>query len=1252
MARLLQWNCRGLVSKWAENKMFFLLLAPIIIALQETWLLPTDPYTFTLFNYSLYRNDETEGERRHGGVALYINNDYVHSQIPLNTTLQAVACTVRLNGRNMDICSLYLPPSIDNNTLETNLNHLVSQFHHPFLLLGDFNAHNPMWGRDATASDERGDIIERFLDAHHLVLLNTGQNTHFSLSHNSESAIDLSICSPQLSVLFEWSVDSDIYNSDHYPIKLQTTFSPEDDEVRGSVPRWNLQRADWVKFQQFCNIDYEQFISPEQGIKFLTDTILAAAEATVPMTSSAPTRIRVPWWSQQVKQAIAKRKRLFRAYLRHRNNATLLIRNKERARCQKIIREARRASWKSFLGQLNYRTPLSKIWNLVRSLSGKRSFPSLPILRVNNTSITDPRTIVNTIAQTLVQHSSSQSYPPGFLDYAPGEYRLSPDAFTSNNAEYYNTAFSLSELQDVIYSTGHTSVGPDKLHYDFLRHIPESAIRFILRTFNDLWLQHIFPEAWKEAIVIAIPKPGKNHQDPSNYRPISLTSCLGKIFERMVGRRLEWFLEENNLLSAYQSGFRKHHSTLDHVIRLETDIRKGFKFKKHTTAVFLDIARAYDMVYRPALLTKLHTLGVRGHLAYYLVGFLTGNRRFQLRFRSMFSDVYSLENGLPQGSCLSPMLFNIMINDLFDTLQSGISYSLFADDCAIWCTDKYSQHSIPRLQNALNALDEWSKRNGCIFSPNKSAVVVFTKHTRMPQPTDLFISGNVIPRFNSFKFLGIVLDSRLSMTKHIQHIKVKCSKRLNLFRCIAGTDFGADRATLLQLYKSLVLPIIEYGSAVYAGGSENTLKRLEVIQNTFIRIATGAMKTSPIPSLQVDAFIAPLTIRRIEQTLRYASKLMFHPTHSTYGSLSVLPSIHHNYVGPAEKRSGLTIASRLKKFSTDINYIQPQIIPLPPLVVPPWERRDWEVSFLIDFPKSLLTDAEIQQRFLHMQRQYSDYKFIYTDGSKHDNRVSNAIFTNNEEPQLARLPDGTSIFIAELHAILRALELAAGKSWQKVLICTDSRSAVQSLLAKYPSSHLLISIYNLLHHMASKGQRIRFIWIPGHRGILGNIQADKFAKDALALAEITDIPTDYQSIKSSIRQAVLLKWQQQWSEVSQNSMLRYIKPKIQNWTSSNRTNRREEKVLARMRLGHTPYTHSYIYSRDARPTCARCQCPLTVEHILINCSHFVLERRQLTHFCMQQNIPFTLPYLLGDANSGLLDMLFTFLRHTKLIEKL
>ena len=365
------------------------------------------------------------------------------------------------------------------------------------------------------------------------------------------------------------------------------------------------------------------------------------------------------------------------------------------------------------------------------------------------------------------------------------------------------------------------SVGPDQLHYDFFRYISEASLLQILRAFNILWQHHTFPESWKESVVIALQKPGKDRTNPNNYRPIALTSCFGKILERMVGKRLSYTLEKNNMLSKFQCGFRPNHSPVDHLLRLETDIRQGFKHKQHTIVVFLDIKKAYDMVHKPALIQKIHKLGIRGHMAYYLYNFLSGTRRFRVRFRSLYSDTQDLENGLPQGSCLSPLLFNIFIDDLFTDVSSQIRYSLFADDAAIWCTDKDCDISVSRLQSGISKLESWSRANGLQFSAEKSAAMVFSRQTTATPSVRLRVYNNHIPFVNQFKFLGIVFDRNLSMSGHIKHIKAKCSSRLNLFRCLSGSACGSDRTTLLRLYKAIVLPVNEYGAPMYAGGKEN-----------------------------------------------------------------------------------------------------------------------------------------------------------------------------------------------------------------------------------------------------------------------------------------------------------------------------------------------------------------------------------------------------------------------------------------------
>ena len=163
---------------------------------------------------------------------------------------------------------------------------------------------------------------------------------------------------------------------------------------------------------------------------------------------------------------------------------------------------------------------------------------------INGITLSEPQSIVDTIANSISFCSSSTNYRAGFVDFAREKYYLPPSAFDSDNTENYNTLFTMTELQNAILTARDASVGPDKLHYSFFRHLPRTTLFFLLDTLNALWSQHVFPDAWKDAIIIPIPKEGRDGSDPQNYRPIALTSCMGKLMERMIVKRLSWYLEK------------------------------------------------------------------------------------------------------------------------------------------------------------------------------------------------------------------------------------------------------------------------------------------------------------------------------------------------------------------------------------------------------------------------------------------------------------------------------------------------------------------------------------------------------------------------------------------------------------------------------------------------------------------------------------------------------------------------------------
>ena len=317
---------------------------------------------------------------------------------------------------------------------------------------------------------------------------------------------------------------------------------------------------------------------------------------------------------------------------------------------------------------------------MIRKISGKTKSPSYTHLNhpVAETKSTTKFDIAETLGETFLNNSSSRNYSEKFQKVKNEQEKIKLN-FKSTNTEEYNNLFNFDELLEAINQSHDSATGPDEIHYQMLKHLPESSLQALLSIFNNIWTTGDFPEDWRLATVIPIPEPGKDPAEPTNYRPIALTSCLCKTLERMINKRLIWYLESNNLLTRYQSGFRAGRSTNDNLVRLETFIRDAFIKKEHVVAVFFDLEKAYDTTWRYGIMKDIHKLGLRGRLPTFIESFLA-DRTMQVRVGSTLSDLYDQEQGVPQGGVLSTTLFNIKINDIVNCLDNLTDCSLYVDD--------------------------------------------------------------------------------------------------------------------------------------------------------------------------------------------------------------------------------------------------------------------------------------------------------------------------------------------------------------------------------------------------------------------------------------------------------------------------------------------------------------------------------------------------------------------------------------------
>ena len=222
------------------------------------------------------------------------------------------------------------------------------------------------------------------------------------------------------------------------------------------------------------------------------------------------------------------------------------------------------------VGRLNRCSPISQVWSQVKQISGRFSAHPLPVLQLRGQDILNPTDVANEIARAFAVRCGTANADPQFLRLK-SRSEANPVDFATSEQLTYNEPFSLAELRSAVTGLRSVAEGPDEVHNDMLRRLPSTVLGVLLAVFNRLWQRGEFPAAWREAIVLPILKPGKSGTDPLHYRPISLTSSLCKLMERLVNVRLSWFLESNDILSPAQCGFRRNRGTLDHLVSLDTE---------------------------------------------------------------------------------------------------------------------------------------------------------------------------------------------------------------------------------------------------------------------------------------------------------------------------------------------------------------------------------------------------------------------------------------------------------------------------------------------------------------------------------------------------------------------------------------------------------------------------------------------------------------------------------------------------------
>ena len=1187
---ILQWNIRSLNRQYGPGlKPLIDDCNPQIICLQETKL----SSDFHIQRYKDYPYKHQNNLIAAGGTSIYVRNDITCRPLEINTQLQATAIRISAH-RPFTICSIYLPPGAPIR-LEQLLN-LHSQLPTPLILLGDFNAHNPLWEKDSD-SDVRGKIVEDFLTKTNLCLLNDTSPTYLDPRTFRTTSVDLTLCSPEIAPDFSWTTMDDPHHSDHFPIQI----NPKIPSATPIPSIFNTKRANWTSFQTDCSLH----LGPnkeDQTIEGFTQTLLNISEKNIPKLSTKPRKNKV-WFDNACLQAIREKRNKLQKAIKNPTLENIQNFRKARAKSRIVCRQAKKNSFQKYISKINSKTPMSKIWKIVNKLKGTQKDPFQQIKKLDGSFAESEGDVAEELAKSLSKNSSSSNYNSTFSKFKQNSEKQNID-FTSTDQENYNDPFTINELENSISELSFTAPGPDGILNEILSHLPTDSKILLLQIFNTIWQDGTFPDEWRKAIIIPIPKPGKNHQDPSNYRPIALTSCLCKLIEKMVNKRLLWYLETEEKLSRYQCGFRKSRSTLDHLVRLETFIREAFINKEHVTAVFFYLEKAFDTTWKHGILKDLYELGLKGNLPNFIKSFLNF-RSFQVKVGSHLSEFHEQEEGVPQGSVLSPILFEIKINSITKMLKENIDCSLYVDDFLICYRSKARMDTHERqLQLQLNKLENWANQNGFKFSPTKTKTVHFCLKTTCVKKPELKIYNKNIQSDKQARFLGLIFDQKLTFLPHMKDLKVRCKKALNALKIFCSPEWGGDTNILLQLYRSLIRSKLDYGCQIYGSARKSYTKILDPIQNQGLRLALGAYRTSPEKSLHVEANELPLELRRRKLSLQYAVKISSLPTNPAYDCIFNIPSkiINISSKNNSIKPFGMRVAKDLKDLEFEKDNTENYFFPAIPL----WELKLPKIDLsLTEFNKSSTQHKKYRDEYYKtILSKYEDHVQIFTDGSKSNDSVASAAIpmTMEIDDKHERLKPDASIFSAEAKAIDLALNMINKSSEQSFLILTDSLSCVKAIQSYETPNPQILNLKLKIHSILQRGVNITFLWIPSHVGIDGNDMADEYAKEGLNLPEISKTKVIHKDYRQSISNLIHKHWEADWNAQTFNK-LHEIQPKLSERKGTKLT-RKNSVIYTRLKIGHSKLTHQYLVTNDEIPFCVGCQKNFTIKHILTECLDF------------------------------------------------
>lgn len=1212
-----------------------------IIMLSETWF--KEDKTPKLPNFNCTYKNRQDG---YGGVAIFVNKNVQYEEFKLFNleVIEAIAIkTIQLN-KNMVIISIYIPPNANQKSVKEELLILMDQINkikEDTILAGDFNAHNQIWGDNKTC--RRGKDLEEVVEATNLINLNNDESTLVTKS-DINSVIDLTFISNSMMANTDWRITNENLGSDHRLIQMEVG-----NQITPLLQKSRI-KIDTLKFQHFVLMENPDTINDLDD--FMEVMNQAIQQSTIGNNNLKEIQ-RHPksWWTEEMtklntekKEALADFHKTKRTHFSKFYDPNISFNNNEErklwetkkrlstmnekflkfkkieAEQREMIKHNKTKNWEKFCSNINPQTPSAVIWKSINKIQNKGK-SSANFIRSNPEMGEEFMKKNFEESSNTTENHNIQSERTGYEDY------------------HYDRPITIEEFEQTLNSKKNTAPGIDGISYEMIKLLPVGMIKKLVKILNRLWSQNKIPTEWKNIDIIPIQKPSKDPNDANSYRPISLIPVIAKIFNSILKDRLVEYITVREILPDCTYGFRKGRSTINCLNLLNSMINEAIKEKKYCTTVFLDISKAYDDVNLEKLCIIMDSYSIPPMITNWIVNFFS-NRKVNMTTSSGILQK-EVKNGIPQGSTLSPTIFNLYTADMHKLNTNNVRIIQYADDIVIVGWNHCEEECYEEIQSTIDQLTSLLETRNLKINTEKT-VTMKIKPIRNSLPIRLTVNDIIIPEVNAHKFLGIYLDNQLNFRNHINKTKIECKKRTDIMKFLSNKHIGAHPSCLLNMYKGLIRSKLDYGSTLYGNATKTLLNSMETIQLTGIKIAMGMLKNTPSQAVLAESGEMPLGMRRSWLAQKESIKIwsQAHPSKKYINNLPLLNNNQFNLKNltftEKESKSIITILRQIEKPTQYPKTTKPNNLKIHENLIlngKPVKLKDFNQDELYKIYK------EIQST------KFPGYQKIFTDGSKMESGVGFGVFMEDNNIQIKdKINDNSTILMAELKAIQRAINLAVEYNLKYSLILTDSQSSCKLLMGK-KTTKTVEEIFDVIK--ANDKMEFNIQWIPGHCKIQGNEMADKLAKEATENnnSKLTKITTTEAEL--ICKREIWRTWNMNYKEISQVKGIMHgkIQENIQKkpWFNGLQLTRNEIVILNRLRTNSgMSKTQKFKFKLIDNDLCDTCKVREDITHSIWVCTKFEKERREVKELKDMTN----LEHLLKKVDQGI------YKKIAKLIKKI